>query len=152
MIQLNVQKMNLNVKAIQNASSALRNLLVGEETMTDLALQAGTIVQNRTQEGRDADGSYFDPYTDDYAKKRAKAGRSLKPDLTWSGKMLRNIHALFLGTGKSAVVFRDSTMANIAAGNSKKRNFFSLTATDEVNALVNQLDRKIGQGLKRLGL
>lgn len=51
-----------------------------------------SIILERTARGVDVDGNAFAPYSQPYAKKRAKSGRKAAPvDLLWSRRMLQSL-------------------------------------------------------------
>jgi hypothetical protein len=56
-----------------------------------VATDANKEIHKRTVKGQEVEGGSFAPYSKAYAKKRAKGGRSAKPNLTWSGRMLSSI-------------------------------------------------------------
>lgn len=152
MIAIDTVKIGQGVKALQGASKELREQLVGEETMTAIGEQAVAIIQGRTQSGRDADGQPFAPYDSDYAKRRAKKGRSTRPDLTFTGNMLGAMASKFVSAGKALIVFNRGEEAQKAAGNSHKRDFFDLRMDGELNALGQELDRRVNAMIAKLGL
>ena len=98
-------------------------------------------------------GSNFKPYTDGYKQKKSDSGRKISPpDLTWSGRMLNNMTGVFVGPGKSAVVFTKTEEANKAAGNMHKRNFFEITESNEISKLIEVALELVKKALKRTGL
>jgi hypothetical protein len=151
-INIDAKKLGADLKAIRRASGELRTELAGEEVMVGLAEQAATIVQARTQRGVDADGAAFAPYSEGYLERRRKKGRSEKPDLTFSGRMLGNMTGKFLFYRKSAVVFSRSEEANKASRNSRLRDFFDVRLPAEIEALGRELDRQVQAALRRVGL
>jgi hypothetical protein len=56
-----------------------------------VATDANKEIHKRTVAGREVEGGSFKPYSKSYAKQRAEGGRSAKPNLTWSGRMLSSI-------------------------------------------------------------
>lgn len=57
----------------------------------NVGIEATKEIQKQTLAGKDSQGKPFKPYTKDYKNQRTKAGRSAKPNLTWSGKMLSSM-------------------------------------------------------------
>ena len=152
MISINVNKINADIRDIINASAAMREHLVGEETMIGVAENGKTMIKARAGAGVDADGAAFAPYTDGYLKQRAKKGRSTRPDLTFTGRMLNNITTKFIKDGSALILFSKSEEANKAAGNSNKRDFFAIRMASEITALNKELERRVTVIAKRLGL
>ena len=58
-----------------------------------VATDANKEIHKRTVAGKEVEGGSFKPYSKSYAKQRAEGGRSAKPNLTWSGRMLSSISA-----------------------------------------------------------
>lgn len=166
MIELNVQQMARNIKAIQTASKELRTLLVGEETMKALAVQGVTLVKARALNGMDADGRAFAPYTDKYGADKSAVTGSSTPNLVGfnkpgskaksrhsaAGSMLNNMVVSYIEPGRARIIFNSDQQANKAAGNSRKRDFFDIRLPVEVSALLGTLDRRVNKILKQLGL
>lgn len=68
----------------------------------------------------------FKPYSASYARVRDKAGRSTRPDLTWSGRMLGSM--VFKVHGDNAVIwFGRRREAKKAIWNHESRPFFNLS-------------------------
>lgn len=152
MISIDAKKLGADLRALRRSTGELRTELAGEDVMVGLAELAATIVQARTGRGVDADGEAFAPYSEGYAERRKKKGRSERPDLTYTGRMLGAMTGKFLFYRKSAVVFSRGEEANKAAGNSKKRDFFDIRMPVEIEALGRELDRQVQAALKRVGL
>ena len=94
------------------------------------------LIRNRTQKGKDADGSNFKPYTPEYKSFRREKGRQVRfPDLNFSGQMLSNMTQK--SNTKNATLFFASKFQNAkAVGNQKKRKFF-LIGNREQKTLIN---------------
>lgn len=152
MIKLDANKLRADLTGLRKASGELRTEIAGEEVMVGLAEQAATIVQARTQRGVDADGAPFAPYSEGYAERRRKKGRSIRPDLTFTGRMLGAMTGKFLFYRKSAVIFARGEEANKAAGNSRLRDFFDIRMPSEISALGKELERQVAAALKRVRL
>jgi len=58
-----------------------------------LAMEAKVRLLRRTEQGKDADGKEFQPYSDKHRRLRVKRGRQVKPvNLSFTGQMLADIH------------------------------------------------------------
>lgn len=131
----------------------MRDVILGSRVMTAVGEQGITMIQKRTQAGRDASGAQFPMYSLAYARKRSKSGRQISsPDLTWTGSMLGNMATKFEGPGKAAIIFTKTKDAIKALGNIRKRNFFAITQRQEIEALSRELDRQITEEIRRLNL
>jgi len=79
-----IDKDQKKLEAAAVPGAALR--AVGEEALR--------IIHDRTLKGQDVDGRRFKPYSPGYKTKRAETHRSLKPDLTWTGRMLNSMRII----------------------------------------------------------
>ena len=71
------------------------------KALTQAADAALLTIRKRTESGRDINGATFAPYTPDYAKAKAEAGRNTAvPDLTLSSQMLRNMKRIRVERGR----------------------------------------------------
>jgi hypothetical protein len=75
------------------------------------------------------DGGSFQRYSPGYAAAKAKTGRSAKPDLTYTGKMLTSITSKVeeSSTGLIGRIFVPASQAVKARANQKLRRFFGLS-------------------------
>lgn len=80
---------------------------------------------NRTQKGKNISLQSFKRYTREYAKAKAKAHGSSKPNLTREQSMLNSITSKRLKNG-IRIGFGSVSEAKKAQGNQKKRKFFGL--------------------------
>lgn len=85
------------------------NLLTPGE-LTELAWRAVAMIDERTARGRDADGDAFERYSEAYARRRRRRGRSRRVNLIDTGVMLGAMQGGY--EGNAALVF----FANQSAG------------------------------------
>lgn len=100
-------------------------------------------ISARTKAGIDSQGRPFEPYSEQYAKKREKKGLQKTPDLEYSGAMLGNMKAqVDLDREQVTIYFPDPVEAqkahfhnNEGAGKSKVvREFYDLN-NDDITAV-----------------
>lgn len=108
-----------------------------------------TRLQVKTRAGRDVDGKAFKPYTPQYAKRKADAGRNVgTPDLTFSGAMLNALTWSVERSGASKLIgrifFSDARQVPKAHGNQAKRRFFGL-AKEARARIMDRLKKALGQ-------
>jgi hypothetical protein len=117
-----------NSSAISRRFSALRGALKGNSKKAMLAavLQGRTIIAQRTSKGVDVNGRDFIPYSKAYSAFRKKAGRSERPNLTFSGRMLANMQVK-ANSRKGEIFFSRSEEGMKAAFNNERRRFFDLS-------------------------
>lgn len=117
------QQIRENPKQIQKALGRTAEFLLG-------------LIKQRTQRGKDADGTNFKPYTPEYKAFRREKGRQIRfPDLNFTGNMLSNM--IQKSTSKQAILFFASKAQSIkAVGNQKKRTFFAV-GDKENKTLIN---------------
>lgn len=112
------------------------------------------IVSRRTDAGKSVSGAPFIDYSNPYKKKRQRTGRSIKPDLQFSGEMLRGMKFVIDETLKGFEVIvdfptRKHSRANISVDElaevqHKTRPFFDLSQREwqlEERRIVKDLDR-----------
>lgn len=88
------------------------------------------IIEDRTSKGKSFKGSFFKKYDAKYAAYRLARGRSTKPNLEFTGKMLGSISVV--STSKQAeIYFTRATEAKKAAMNQKKRPFFGFSRNEQ---------------------
>ena len=107
-------------KALDNAAKALERGL----------LEARGQIIKRTQSGKDFEGQDFEPYSDAYAKRKAKTGRNIRPDLTYTGKMLASIQVSLdkkVSGLLGRIFFASANEGAKAKYNSQRRKFFELS-------------------------
>jgi hypothetical protein len=87
------------------------------------------LIINRTAKGEGLNGA-FKKYNNDYRDFRKAKGRSTKPDLNFSGRMLSNIDVDRVSTNKVIVGFKRKEEQNKAIINQKSRPFFGVKSTE----------------------
>lgn len=104
------------------------------------ALEVKKRIRVRTEtDKKDYRGNAFKGYTQEYKEFRAKKGRSVTPNLSFSGKMLGAMKTLF--TSKLGKVVLSGEEAAKARGNEKRgRVFFALASSDE-RSVLNLIDK-----------
>ena len=100
---------------------------------------AGMFIQNaikdRTRKGRTVKGGAFKKYSKAYAKRRAKRGATLTPNLFFTGQMLGNMSFKSLTKTKGQVFF-PNRQANLKAFfNDQTRPFFDVNDKEEARAI-----------------
>jgi len=94
------------------------------------------LIKQRTQKGKNADGSSFAPYKPEYKSFRREKGRQVSfPDLNFSGNMLSNMTQKSTST-QAIIFFASKAQAIKAVGNNKKRKFFAI-GNKEATTLIN---------------
>lgn len=118
-----------NTSAISRRFKALRGALNGnsKKAMLSAVMQARTIIAQRTAKGVDVNGTDFIPYTKAYSAFRKKAGRSERPNLMFSGRMLGNMQVK-ANNRKGEIFFSRSEEGRKAAFNNERRRFFDLSS------------------------
>jgi hypothetical protein len=103
-----------------------------------------TIVE-RTERGVGLKGP-FKRYSRQYADYRAEQGRSTKPDLNFSGRMLSNLDVEKRGSNKIRVAFKRKEEKQKAKFNQKKRPFVGVRPTEVkfiTDAFRRQFERDV---------
>ena len=116
------------------------------EAMARTAEEEATEISRRSRSGVDADGKSFAPYTKEYAKRKAREGRSTKPDLTFKGRMLEAIRTDVREVGgkiQARIYFNGAKEALKAKGNMRIRKFFRL-AKSQVEAFRKAIREALG--------
>lgn len=89
-------------------AESLPTPLVDTALMREVGDLVTSMIRTRTQQGRDATGASFVPYTPDYAAKKAKEGLGTTPNLTVSGRMLNDMGITDVAPGKVSIGFRSA--------------------------------------------
>ena len=145
------------IKANNKALDKAMAIALGKEAMTAIGELGATIIQNRSLQGVDAGGKAFVPYTKEYLKRKAASGRSARPNLTWSGRMLGSIISSYQRAGLVHIIFSRAEEALKALGiqsdaRKNPREFFDIRLPREVAQLQAELNRQAGLALKKAGL
>jgi formamidopyrimidine-DNA glycosylase len=88
------------------------------------------IILERTKEGRGYKGGAFKPYSEKYAAFRAEKNRTLRPNLTMSGKMLAAMTSK-ANHKQAEIFFRGKDESDKASGNNKSRPFFGFNRAEK---------------------
>ena len=142
MVAVNI---NVEVSAAKGALDQLKLKIPrsSRKALSKTAMFLQNAIKDRTRKGRDFRGRAFRPYSPKYAKRRAKEGRTKKPNLFRSVQMLGNMTARTFSPTKAEIFFR-SNLQNIKAfyndthgvGKAKvKREFFSVGKKEEDKAV-----------------
>jgi hypothetical protein len=105
-----------------------------------------TIV-DRTQKGKSINGSNFVKYSKKYAKYRKQQGRSTKPDLNFSGRMLSNLGVERAGRNKIKVAFSRKEEQDKAVKNQKTRPFIGVS-TGEITSITKAFSKQLERELR----
>jgi len=93
------------------------------------------LIINRTARGEGLNGA-FKKYNNSYRDFRSAKGRSTKPDLNFSGRMLSSIDVERVSTNKVIVGFKRKEEEKKAKFNQKSRPFFGVK-TSEMGQIEN---------------
>ena len=134
MVSVNI---NVNVSAAKGSLNQIKRK-IPTATVKGIAV-ASTFIQNaikdRTRKGISVKGGAFKRYSKAYAKKRAKRGATLTPNLFFTGQMLGNMSFKVLSKTKGQVFFPNRTQNLKAFFNDKTRPFFDVNDKEEVRAV-----------------
>jgi len=126
----------------------IKNGIPSKKNMEAISSTGITLIQARTQRGSDASGKRFKKYSKGYEKFRKKKGRSSKPDLTFTGKMLGSMQVTKSKKRKATIGFSRVEESNKAFWNTDNdRDFMGFTRKDE-STLVGQLEDLIFKAIK----
>lgn len=132
---------------------------IGDGALNSIERDLGIIMQDlvsdikiRTDQGRDADGAGFKPFSDSYAKRLKKLGRSTRPTLRFSGQMIDSIQSKIERTANAIIGiiyalpgrvnrYGNATNTDLIRYNNETRNFFALS-TQQIQNLINKLRGK----------
>lgn len=87
------------------------------------------LIINRTARGEGLNGA-FKRYNNDYRDFRSAKGRSTKPDLNFSGRMLSSMDVERVSTNKVIVGFKRKEEEKKAKWNQKSRPFFGVKSSE----------------------
>ena len=126
-VEVDTKSLTFRLKGIRKA---LPNDI--DRALKATAMQGINIILDRTAEGIGYKGGAFDPYSEQYAKFRAKNGRkTAPPDLNYTGRMTSSIASKRVRQGVQKIYFTRSTEARKAYYNNIKRPFFGLSVTEK---------------------
>ena len=108
-----------------------------------IAVEAKRTIHKRTLSGYDVHGDRFKPYSRAYLEKRVKGGRTVTPNLTFTGRMLNSIrHKGYSDYAKISLSGREGFKAweNQIMG----REFFDLSENE-----FNDITKAVGKWLAK---
>ena len=129
----------IDIKGIANIDQKLDEIVSvvqSKKLLSEIGSFELNKIKTRTLQGKDANGNDFDPYTDQYAKYREKAGYSTEPvDLFLTGSMSASM--TFDTSGNQVELYFLNTTDKTGARNPLKafflnqdRTFFALSKED----------------------
>jgi len=128
---------NVNLSVVKGSLDQIKRK-IPSATVKGIAV-ASTFIQNaikdRTRKGRSVKGSAFKRYSKAYAKKRAKRGSTLTPNLFFTGQMLGNMSFKVLSKTKGQIFFPNRTQNLKAFFNDQTRPFFDVNDKEEARAV-----------------
>jgi len=133
--------MSNELEDLQDDLHALAANLRTQSLLTELGLGAERLIKKRTRQGKDVHGAPFEPYDEDYKKRKKKEG-------TYAGhvNLKRNQYRSMLGTlthdvgpdfEEVVLYFSDDKKGEIAGyhnrgeGDNPQREFFALSEDEE---------------------
>ena len=103
------------------------------------------LIVNRTARGEGLNGA-FKRYNNDYRDFRKAKGRSTKPDLNFSGRMLSSIDVERVSTNKVLIGFKRKEEEKKAKFNQKSRPFFGIKQS-EIGSVENAFEKTFERNL-----
>lgn len=103
------------------------------------------IIVNRTSKGQGLNGA-FKGYSTDYRDFRKSKGRSSKPDLNFSGRMMSSIDVSRVSTNKVLIGFKRKEEEKKAKQNQKSRPFFGIKQS-EIGSVENAFEKTFERNL-----
>jgi hypothetical protein len=129
--------MRIEVSAVKGALDQVKRKIPSASAKG--IARAGIFIENaikdRTRQGKSVNGGGFKRYSKGYAKKRAKRGATLTPNLFFTGEMLGNMSFKKLSSTKGQVFFPNRTQNIKAFFNDQSRPFFSVNTKEEDKAV-----------------
>ena len=129
--------MQIEVSAVKGALDQIKRKIPSASAKG--IARASTFIQNaikdRTRQGKSVNGGGFKKYSKGYARKRAKRGATLTPNLFFTGEMLGNMSFKKLSSTKGQVFFPRRTENIKAFFNDQSRPFFSVNRQEEDRAV-----------------
>lgn len=158
---------NINDEEVEELLTLLQKRIKDNKLLNKIGFSIEKMIQDRTEKGESVDGTSFQPYSQQYAQKRAQHGLPTSPvDLKWnqhSGMMSSLDHKLSRDSQRLGVYIRGSRNRRIAryhnikgAGKSKViRRFMGITRKEEERLVdfyedgLNDIVKKVqGIGVK----
>jgi hypothetical protein len=129
--------MRIEVSAVKGALDQVKRKIPSASAKG--IARAGIFIENaikdRTRQGKSVNGGGFKRYSKGYARKRAKRGATLTPNLFFTGEMLGNMSFKKLSSTKGQVFFPNRTQNIKAFFNDQSRPFFSVNTKEEDKAV-----------------
>lgn len=117
--------------------------LPGKQFWDAVTLDIARTIRKRTESGYDVNGKRFKPYNKEYLQYRREKGRSLKPNLTFTGRMLGSIRAQ--GYKRGGRVTLSGEEGYKAWINEKMgREFFDISQP-QINEIADRVDKWIAK-------
>ena len=134
MVQLNI---NVDLSIVKGSLDQIKRKIPAATSkgIAQAGLFIALAIKERTRKGISVQGSRFKPYSKGYAKKRAKRGSTLTPNLFFSGQMLGNMSFKKLSQTKGQVFFPNRTQNIKAFFNDETRPFFDVNRKEEERAI-----------------
>lgn len=148
------------LKIVENNISEEFNRLINTFSQSDKVMERSGVrivglISRRTDAGKSVSGAPFINYSTGYKKKRQRTGRSTKPDLQFSGEMLRSMKFVIDERVNDVRVIVDFprrfhsrsriSLEELAEAQHKTRPFFDLSARE-----IAQENLRILADLERL--
>ena len=115
-------------RALKKRGKDLRSSV--KKALLITGLKGIEIIEDRTSKGRSYKGSFFKKYNAQYKAYRLSRGRSSKPNLEFTGKMLGSM-AVISSSRQAEIYFTRGTESKKAAMNEKKRPFFGFSRSEQ---------------------
>ena len=134
MVTVNMQ---IEVSAVKGALDQIKRKIpsASRKAMALTATFIQNVIKDRTRQGRSVKGGAFKKYSKSYARKRAKRGSTLTPNLFFTGQMLGNMSFKRLSNTKGQIFFPNRTQNIKAFFNDESRPFFSVNKQEEDRAV-----------------
>lgn len=129
---------NFDVKIESNAKQLEKKIKdtgedIGKKTKRALSITAQegiNIIEDRTKKGKGYKGFGFKRYSEKYARFRRFMGRTNRPNLEFTGRMLGSMTSK-ANNREAKIYFTRSAEAKKAAGNNKTRPFFGFNKQEK---------------------
>ena len=134
MVQLNI---NVDLSVVKGSLDQIKRKIPAATSkgIAQAGLFIALAIKERTRKGISVQGSSFKPYSQAYAKKRAKRNATLTPNLFFTGQMLGNMSFKKLSQTKGQVFFPHRQQNIKAFFNDQTRPFFDVNDKEEERAI-----------------
>jgi len=125
------QKVTINIRKAKAELERLSNNIKRAipKSLSRAGEKTKELIINRTARGEGLSGA-FKKYAPDYRDFRKEKGRSTKPDLNFSGRMLSSMDVERVSTNKVIVGFKRKEEEKKAKWNQKTRPFFGVKSIE----------------------